>query len=106
LTASGGHLAILFERFTHGLACPALELSSVRCRRSSKRANSARPCLPKLLSSGTVARNAATTIVLSGNGAQLGNNGGTFQLLDPTGVIKDVKTYSGANAQQGRIVVF
>lgn len=53
-----------------------------------------------------LAANSAVTLTLTGQGALLGNNGGSIQLLDPDGAQVDVRTYSGSMVASGRIVVF
>jgi uncharacterized protein YukJ len=45
-------------------------------------------------------------IVLSGNGAQLSNKGGTIRLLNPSGVLIHAVSYSGADAVENRFVRF
>ena len=45
-------------------------------------------------------------INLSGNGAQLSNNGGTIRLIDPAGVMVHAVSYSGADAVERRLVRF
>ncbi|PWT85437.1 MAG: hypothetical protein C5B57_02930 [Blastocatellia bacterium] len=45
-------------------------------------------------------------VVLSGNGAQLSNNGGTIRLLNPAGVLIHAVSYSKADAIENRFVRF
>jgi uncharacterized protein YukJ len=45
-------------------------------------------------------------VVLSGNGAQLSNKGGTIRLLNPAGVLIHAVSYSKADAVEGRFVRF
>lgn len=62
--------------------------------------------LAEVLSARLLPSNEALTIRLTGNGAQLGNDGGTIRLLDATGSQLDSKTYTKAQAStQGDILV-
>jgi uncharacterized protein YukJ len=45
-------------------------------------------------------------VVLSGNGAQLSNKGGTIRLLNPAGVLIHAVSYSKGDAVEGRLVRF
>jgi hypothetical protein len=45
-------------------------------------------------------------VVLSGNGAQLSNKGGTIRLLNPSGVLIHAVSYSKEDAVEGRFVRF
>jgi uncharacterized protein YukJ len=48
----------------------------------------------------------SVAVVLSGNGAQLSNNGGTIRLLNPAGVLIHAVSYSKADAIENRFVRF
>lgn len=54
----------------------------------------------------TLPSNQALTLTLSGQGAQLGNNGGSIRLVDAAGATVDSVTYSAADAVSGRIFRF
>jgi hypothetical protein len=48
----------------------------------------------------------STGIVLSGQGAQLSNKGGTIRLVNPSGVLIHAVSYSKADAVEDRFVRF
>jgi hypothetical protein len=57
--------------------------------------------------SGSIPPAEALTLVLQGDGALLGNDGGTITLLDPRGLKVDGVAYSRKDAQrEGRPLVF
>lgn len=61
----------------------------------------------EVLGARTLPSNEAVTVILSGNGALLGNNGGTIRLLDAQGTQLDARTYSNSQvSMQGEILVF
>ena len=53
-----------------------------------------------------LAAGSSTLVMLSGNGAQLTNKGGTIRLLNPAGALVHAVTYSKADAVEGRYVRF
>jgi len=53
-----------------------------------------------------LAAGSSTLIVLTGNGAQLSNKGGTIRLLNPAGVLVHAVSYSKADAVDSRYVRF
>lgn len=50
--------------------------------------------------------NQSVTLTLSGQGVQLSNRGGAIRLIDAESTLVDVATYSKAQAESGRIIVF
>jgi len=56
--------------------------------------------------SGAIPRNHAVTITLSGEGAQLGNKGGSLRLVSPSGVQVSSVTWTNKDARNGQIVRF
>ena len=60
----------------------------------------------EILDGTVLASNQAVTIRLKGDGAQLGNRGGSIRLLDPEGKLVHAVTYTQANAVSGQIIQF